>query len=107
MEQTWIQRYEETKARYEEFCENRVDLMSQVVNSCVRKKRKVSAVEDMEQMTMKFKDKDDRIEMLESSNERLTDLVQKLKGSLKVVIQVNQDYLVIKFKLFCFLSKDF
>jgi hypothetical protein len=25
MEKSWNQRYEDTKARYEEFCENRVD----------------------------------------------------------------------------------
>ena len=33
---------------------------------------------------MKFKDKDDRIEILEDNNQRLNELVEKLRESLKV-----------------------
>lgn len=84
MEKSWNKRYEDTKARYEEFCENRVDLMAQLMNNCARKKRKVDDEEDLEHLALKFKDKDDRIDILESSNQHLTELVEKLKSSLKV-----------------------
>ena len=85
MEASWTKRYEETKARYEEFCENRVDLMANLMNTCVTsKKRKVDDEEDLEHYAMKFKDKDDRIEILEDNNQRLNELVEKLRESLKV-----------------------
>ncbi|KAI9557627.1 Tryptophanyl-tR synthetase-like protein [Daphnia sinensis] len=84
LEKSWNQRYEDTKARYEEFCENRVDLMAQLMNNCVKKKRKVTQEEDLEHYALKFKDKDDRIQILEDSNQHLNELVEKLKSSLKV-----------------------
>ncbi len=84
MEASWTKRYEETKARYEEFCENRVDLMANLMNNCVKKKRKMDDEEELEHYALKFKDKDDRIEILEESNQRLNELVEKLRDSLKV-----------------------
>lgn len=85
IEKTWMQRYEDTKARYEEFCENRVDLMAQYMNNCAKKKRKMTDEEDFEHVALKFKDKDDQIEMLEDTNQHLTEIVEKLKESLKVI----------------------
>lgn len=94
MEQTWTQRYEETKARYEEFCETRVDLMAQLMDNCSKKKkRKVTEGEDLEHLALQFKDKDDRIEILEESNQRLADMVDKLKTSLKVSLHLSNWYL--------------
>ncbi|KAK4016551.1 hypothetical protein OUZ56_031508 [Daphnia magna] len=84
LEKSWNQRYEDTKARYEEFCENRVDLMAQLMNNCVKKKRKVTQEENLEHYALKFKDKEDRIQILEDSNQHLNELVEKLKSSLKV-----------------------
>ena len=84
MEQTWMQRHEDTKARYEEFCETRVGLVTQLMDRSTRKRRKVSESEDLELMALQFKDKDDRIEILEEANQRLTEMVEKLKASLKV-----------------------
>ena len=86
MEKTWNERYEEMKARYEEFCENRVGLVSQLMSNCVKKKRRMVDDEDLEDVAMKLKDKDDRIDILEESNGRLTELVEKLKSNLKVII---------------------
>ncbi len=84
MEKSWNQRYEDTKARYEEFCENRVDLMATLVNNVKKKKRKVTNEEDLEHMALKFKDKDDEIEILRDSNQHLQEQLEKLKDSLKV-----------------------
>jgi hypothetical protein len=86
MEKSWNQRYEETKARYEEFCENRVDLMATLINSSnvKNKKRKKSNEEDLEHIALKFKDKDDEIEILQDSNQHLQEQLEKLKDSLKV-----------------------
>lgn len=83
MESTWNQRYEDTKARYEEFCENRVNLMTNLMNNCM-KKRKVSNGEYLENFSHQLKDKDDRIDTLEDSNLRLSEQIEKLKRSLKV-----------------------
>ncbi|XP_046438329.1 kinesin-like protein KIF20B isoform X1 [Daphnia pulex] len=84
MEKSWNQRYEDTKARYEEFCENRVDLMATLINSNVKnKKRKKTNEEDLEHMALKFKDKDDEIEILQDSNQHLQEQLEKLKDSLK------------------------
>ena len=83
MESTWNQRYEDTKARYEEFCENRVNLMTNLMNNCM-KKRKVSNGEIMDNVTHQLKDKDDRIDLLQDSNLRLAEHVEMLKKSLKV-----------------------
>ena len=85
MESTWNQRYEDTKARYEEFCENRVNLMTNLMNNCM-KKRKVSNGEYLENFSHQLKDKDDRIDTLEDSNLRLSEQVEKLKKNLKVFI---------------------
>jgi hypothetical protein len=85
MRESSNQRYEETKARYEEFFKNRVDLMATLVNSDVKnKKRKVSNDEDLEHMALKDKDKDDEIEILQDSNRHLQEQLEKLKDSLKV-----------------------
>ncbi len=86
LQQTWTQRYDETKARYEEFCENRVDLMAKLMDNSNKrnKKRKISESVDLEYLAVQFKDKDDQIEILEDSNARLTEMVEKLKKSLKV-----------------------
>jgi len=83
MESTWNQRYEDTKARYEEFCENRVNLMTNLMNNCM-KKRKVSNGEYLENFSHQLKDKDDRIDTLEDSNLRLSEQVEKLKKNLKI-----------------------
>ena len=88
MESTWNQRYEDTKARYEEFCENRVNLMTNLMNNCM-KKRKVSNGDYLENFSHQLKDKDDRIDSLEDSNLHLSEQVEKLKKSLKVHIVVN------------------
>jgi hypothetical protein len=83
-EKSWNQRYNDTKALYEEFCENRVDLVTQLYSNCAKKKRKGSLEEDFEHTALQFKAKDDRIELLEESNERLNSLVDTLRNSLKV-----------------------
>jgi hypothetical protein len=49
-----------------------------------RKKRKVTNDEDLEHLALKFKDKDDEIEILRDSNQHLQDQLDKLKESLKV-----------------------
>lgn len=85
MEKTWNERYEDLKNRYEEFCENRVGLVSQLMSNCVKKKRRMVEDEDFEDVAMKLKDKDDRIDILEDSSSRLSELVDKLKASLKVI----------------------
>lgn len=72
------------KARYEEFAENRVELVTDLMNSRYKKKRRMVDNEDLEDIALELKNKDDRIEMLEDSNSRLTELVEKLKNSLKV-----------------------
>jgi hypothetical protein len=86
MEKSWNQRYEDTKARYEEFCENRVDLMATLINSNVtnKKRKKVTNEEVLEHMALKFKNKDDEIEILRDSNQHLQEQLKKLKDSLKV-----------------------
>ena len=83
MEKSWNQRLEDTKARYEEFCENRVENMATLVN-VKRKKRKVTSEENLEHLALKFKDKDDEIEILRDSNQHLKEQLVKLKDSFKV-----------------------
>lgn len=58
--------------------------MTQLMNNCAKKKRKVTHDENLEHYALKFKDKDDRIQILEDSNQHLNELVEKLRGSLKV-----------------------
>lgn len=58
--------------------------MAQLMNNCVKKKRKVTQEENLEHYALKFKDKEDRIQILEDSNQHLNELVEKLKSSLKV-----------------------
>ena len=85
MNERWKQRYDDTKARYEEFCENRLDNMSEYISNCSKRKRKVTEEEeDLEHLALKFKSNEDRIDMLEQSNTHLTEVVAKLKQSLKV-----------------------
>jgi hypothetical protein len=58
--------------------------MATLVNNVKRKKRKVTNDEDLEHLALKFKDKDDEIEILRDSNQHLQDQLDKLKESLKV-----------------------
>lgn len=88
-EKSWNKRYNDTKALYEEFCENRVDLVTQLYSNCAKKKRKASMEEDLEHTALKFKAKDDQIELLEETNERLNSLVETLRNSLKVLNEPN------------------
>lgn len=91
MESSWNQRYEDLKERYEEFCENRVNLMSNYMSQCMKKKRKVdtsshpSQPDELERATFELKEKDDGINSLQESNQRLNEVIVKLKNSLKVV----------------------
>lgn len=90
MESSWNQRYEDLKERYEEFCENRVNLMSNYMSQCM-KKRKMdrsshpSQPDELERASFELKEKDDRINALEESNQQLNEMIVKLKNSLKVL----------------------
>ena len=83
LEASWNQRHEDTKARYEEFCENRVNMLTNLMNNCM-KKRKFNDDEEIESIALQLKNKDDEIDSLEDANQHLTELVEKLRNNLKV-----------------------
>jgi hypothetical protein len=49
-----------------------------------KKRKKVTNEEVLEHMALKFKNKDDEIEILRDSNQHLQEQLKKLKDSLKV-----------------------
>lgn len=58
--------------------------MSQFMNKCAKRKRQVTDEENSGNVALKFKYNEDRVEMLEQSNSHLTEVIEKLKHSLKV-----------------------
>ncbi len=105
MEESWNERYQYFKARYEEFFKNRVDLMATLVNSNVKnKKRKVineefffTQVRDecckewtevgkgrWKLETKMEKSWNQRYEDTRDSNQHLQEQLEKFKDSLKV-----------------------
>ncbi len=89
-----MRRNEETKARYEEFCDKRVNMLTSLMNKESMKKRKYNDSDDQgkENILVQLKDKEDRIESLEHTNERLNEVIEKLKTSLKVLAVLHSHF---------------